>query len=113
MVHFAEQRAAPYSMKNSRAKRYTIENNLSGTNNLLTAIVESELDVHVVHLGTMGVYGYGTSGGEIPEGYLDVTLPCGKESSILHPANPGSIYHLTKCLDALCFQFYNKSSPSK
>lgn len=109
MVHFAEQRAAPYSMKNSRAKRYTIENNLSGTNNLLTAIVESELDVHVVHLGTMGVYGYGTSGGEIPEGYLDVTLPCGKESSILHPANPGSIYHLTKCLDALCFQFYNKN----
>jgi UDP-sulfoquinovose synthase len=96
-------------MKNSRAKRYTIDNNLSGTNNLLSAIIESELDVHVVHLGTMGVYGYGTSGGEIPEGYLDVVLPGGRESSILHPANPGSVYHLTKCLDALCFQFYNKN----
>lgn len=57
----------------------------------------------------MGVYGYGTSGGEIPEGYLDVTLPGGKQSKILHPANPGSVYHLTKCLDALLFQFYNKN----
>ena len=109
VVHFAEQRAAPYSMKDDRRKRYTIDNNLSGTHNLLCAIVESGLDVHVVHLGTMGVYGYGTSGGEIPEGYLDVTLPGGRPAKILHPANPGSVYHLTKCLDALTFQFYNKN----
>jgi UDP-sulfoquinovose synthase len=109
VVHFAEQRAAPYSMRDARRKRYTIDNNLSGSHNLLCAIVETGLDIHVVHLGTMGVYGYGTSGGEIPEGYLDVTLPGGRESKILHPANPGSIYHLTKCLDALVFQFYNKN----
>ena len=109
VVHFAEQRAAPYSMKDDRRKRYTVDNNLSGTHNLLCAIVESGLDIHVVHLGTMGVYGYGTSGGEIPEGYLDVTLPGGRPSTILHPANPGSIYHMTKCLDALMFQFYNKN----
>ena len=49
------------------------------------------------------------TGGEIPEGYLDVTLPGGRQASILHPAYPGSIYHLTKCLDALVFQFYNKN----
>lgn len=109
IIHFAEQRAAPYSMKDSRRKRYTVDNNLSGTNNLMSAIVESGVDVHVVHLGTMGVYGYGTSGGEIPEGYLDVILPGGRNSKILHPAYPGSIYHLTKCLDALVFQFYNKN----
>jgi UDP-sulfoquinovose synthase len=109
VVHFAEQRAAPYSMKDGRRKRYTIDNNVSGTHNLLCAIVESEVDIHVVHLGTMGVYGYGTSGGEIPEGYLDVILPGGRPSKILHPAYPGSIYHLTKCLDALVFQFYNKN----
>lgn len=109
VVHFAEQRAAPYSMRNPRTKRYTVDNNLSGTHNLLCAIVESELDIHVVHLGTMGVYGYGTSGGEIPEGYLDVILPGGRKSSILHPAYPGSVYHMTKCLDALLFQFYNKN----
>jgi nucleoside-diphosphate-sugar epimerase len=47
--------------------------------------------------------------GEIPEGYLDVILPGGRPSQILHPANPGSVYHLTKCLDALLFQYYNKN----
>jgi len=107
VVHFAEQRAAPYSMKDSRRKRYTIENNLSGTHNLLSGIVESGLDIHVVHLGTMGVYGYSSSGEEIPEGYVNVTLPSGTTKQILHPAYPGSIYHLTKCMDALAFQYYN------
>jgi len=109
LVHFAEQRAAPYSMKNSATKRYTVENNLGATHNVLCAIVESGLDVHVVHLGTMGVYGYGNSGGEIPEGYIDVILPGNREKKILHPAYPGSIYHSTKCLDATLFQFYAKN----
>ena len=57
----------------------------------------------------MGVYGYGTSGGEIPEGYIDVTLPGGRKSNILHPAYPGSVYHATKCLDAILWQFYQKN----
>lgn len=109
IVHFAEQRAAPYSMKGSRQKRYTIDNNVSGTHNVLAAIVESGLDIHVVHLGTMGVYGYGTSGGEIPEGYIDVILPGGRPSRILHPSYPGSVYHATKCLDQILFQFYQKN----
>lgn len=109
IVHFAEQRAAPYSMKGSRHKRYTVNNNVGGTHNVLAAIVESGLDIHVVHLGTMGVYGYGTSGGEIPEGYINVTLPGGRESKILHPAYPGSVYHATKCLDQILFQFYQKN----
>jgi UDP-sulfoquinovose synthase len=109
IIHFAEQRAAPYSQRAPRTKRYTIDNNVSGTHNVLCAVVESEIDAHVIHLGTMGVYGYGTSGGEIPEGYLDVILPGDRKSKILHPAYPGSVYHLTKCLDALCFQFYNKN----
>jgi len=73
------------------------------------AIVESGVDVHLVHLGTMGVYGYGNSGGKIPEGYIDVILPGGRERNILHPAYPGSVYHATKCLDALLFQFYAKN----
>jgi UDP-sulfoquinovose synthase len=109
VVHFAEQRAAPYSMKSSKGKRYTVDNNVSGSNNLCCAVIDSDLDIHVVHLGTMGVYGYGTSGGEIPEGYIDVTLPGGRESNILHPAYPGSVYHATKCLDALLWQFYQKN----
>jgi len=68
VVHFAEQRAAPYSMKSSWHKRYTVSNNVNATHNLLAALVEAQLDAHVVHLGTMGVYGYGTAGVKIPRG---------------------------------------------
>jgi UDP-sulfoquinovose synthase len=113
LVHFAEQRAAPYSMKSSRHKRYTVDNNLNATNNVLAAVVESGLDIHVVHLGTMGVYGYGTAGMKIPEGYLQVKVETGQgtlvDQEILYPANPGSIYHLTKTQDQLLFAYYNKN----
>lgn len=113
IIHFAEQRAAPYSMKGSKGKRYTVDNNLNATNNLLAAIVESGRDVHLVHLGTMGVYGYGQAGMKIPEGYLKVQVVSDAgiviEREILYPANPGSIYHMTKTQDALMFAFYNKN----
>lgn len=111
IVHFAEQRAAPYSMKNGISKRYTVNNNIGGTHNILTAIVEAELEdkVHLVHLGTMGVYGYTSAGAEIPEGYVDVEYADGRKQSILHPAYPGSVYHMTKCMDATMFQYYNKN----
>ena len=113
IVHFAEQRAAPYSMKSSKHKRYTVNNNLNATNNLLCAIVESGLDIHLVHLGTMGVYGYGTAGMKIPEGYLDVEVVTDNgdriSQEILYPANPGSVYHMTKTQDQLFFYYYNKN----
>jgi UDP-sulfoquinovose synthase len=113
VVHFAEQRAAPYSMKSSWHKRYTVSNNLNATNNVLAALVELGLDAHVVHLGTMGVYGYGTAGLKIPEGYLKIQVPTedGRvvESEILYPPSPGSIYHLTKTQDQLLFAYYNKN----
>lgn len=113
VVHFAEQRAAPYSMKSSWHKRYTVSNNLNATNNLLAAIVEAQVDTHVVHLGTMGVYGYGTAGMKIPEGYLRIKVETddGQEISqeILYPSNPGSIYHMTKTQDQMLFAFYNKN----
>jgi UDP-sulfoquinovose synthase len=112
IVHFAEQRAAPYSMKSSAHKRYTVSNNLNATNDVCAAIVESGLDIHLVHLGTMGVYGYGTAGMQIPEGYLNVTLKTANgetQKEILYPADPGSIYHMTKTQDQLFFQFYNKN----
>jgi UDP-sulfoquinovose synthase len=110
VVHFAEQRAAPYSMRSEKARRYTVDNNVRGTHNLLTALVSSGVDAALVHLGTMGVYGYGWSGtAPIPEGYLTVKVPTPDgelEREILHPANPGSVYHLTKTLDQLLFAFY-------
>jgi UDP-sulfoquinovose synthase len=113
VVHFAEQRAAPYSMKSSWHKRYTVNNNINATHNLLAAIVESGVDSHVVHLGTMGVYGYGAAGMKIPEGYLRVRIEVedGREieQEILFPPNPGSVYHMTKTQDQLMFAYYNKN----
>jgi UDP-sulfoquinovose synthase len=112
VVHFAEQRAAPYSMKSARHKRYTVDNNLNATHDILAAIVESDLDIHLAHLGTMGVYGYGTAGLSIPEGYLSVTVDTAqgpRRQEILYPPNPGSIYHMTKTQDALFFQFYARN----
>lgn len=109
-MHFAEQRAAPYSMRSTQAKRYTVDNNVRATHNLLTALVATGTDAALVHLGTMGVYGYGWSGSApIPEGYLTVKVPTPDgdlDREILHPANPGSVYHLTKTLDQLLFAFY-------
>jgi UDP-sulfoquinovose synthase len=113
IVHFAEQRAAPYSMKSSWHKRYTVNNNVNATHNLLAALVEAKLDAHVVHLGTMGVYGYGTAGVKIPEGYLRVRIDTDDgeeiEQEILYPVNPGSVYHMTKTQDQLLFAYYNKN----
>ncbi|RAH99736.1 NAD-dependent dehydratase [Acuticoccus sediminis] len=116
IVHFAEQRAAPYSMKTPMHKRYTVRNNLTATHDVLCAIVESGVDVHLVHLGTMGVYGYGTAGMKIPEGYLRIKVDTDhglKDQEILYPANPGSIYHMTKTQDQLFFFYYNKNDKVK
>lgn len=110
IVHFAEQRSAPYSMLGDMERKYTVDNNVSGTNNLFSNLVELGLRPHVVHLGTMGVYGYNDDFGEIPEGYLDITInQTGKTASITYPGNPGSIYHLTKVLDHQLMQFYAKN----
>jgi UDP-sulfoquinovose synthase len=113
VIHFGEQRAAPYSMKGVNEKRYTVDNNIRGTHNLLAAVTNLKLDTHIVHLGTMGVYGYDDDGMEIPEGYLKVYIPGDEKQlfqrDILYPTNPGSVYHMTKSMDQLLFQFYAKN----
>ncbi len=113
IVHFAEQRAAPYSMKSPAHKRYTVDNNLNATHNVLAAMVQVGLDAHLVHLGTMGVYGYESVPVDLPEGYLTVSYPDRQgiqhSRDILYPTQPGSIYHLTKSLDQLLFQFYARN----
>lgn len=113
VIHFAEQRAAPYSMKGITEKRYTVDNNIGATHNLLAAVANLGLDTHIVHLGTMGVYGYDDDGMEIPEGYLKVYIPGDDKQifqrNILYPTNPGSVYHMTKSMDQILFQFYAKN----
>lgn len=117
VVHFAEQRAAPYSMRGEVEKRYTVDNNIAATHNLLVAITKHSPNTHLVHLGTMGVYGYSGAGFSIPEGYLNVEVrddegqPQSRE--ILFPTRPGSVYHLTKSLDQLMFQFYAQNDAIK
>lgn len=110
VIQFAEQRAAPYSMIGDKERRYTVDNNIVGTHNICSSIVEVSPHTHLIHLGTMGVYGYSKDFGSIPEGYLNVKInQTDKDVDILYPANPGSVYHMTKCLDQLIFQFYSKN----
>jgi len=113
IVHFAEQRAAPYSMKSPWHKRYTVDNNINASHNVLCAMVEACPDAHLLHLGTMGVYGYGKARGlRIPEGYIQAALRSGDQTAevdILYPPDPGSIYHMTKTLDQLLFYYYAKN----
>jgi len=115
IVDFAKIKSAPYSMKSPKHKKETIYCNLVSCDNIQTAIVESGLDIHLIHLGTMGVYGYQLpTGDSIPEGYIDVKIESKKQTgklidwTIPYPPSPGSIYHLTKTQEALSFQFYNK-----
>ncbi len=114
VIHFAEQRAAPYSMKSPEHKNYTVRNNICATHNVLNGIVATGGETHLVHLGTMGVYGYGHDEPvPVPEGYLDVRFAAidGREisDSIVYPPSPGSIYHMTKVMDATMFQYYAKN----
>ena len=110
IVHFAEQRSAPYSMISEKQRRYTVDNNVLSTHNVLNCILDIDPGIHLLHLGTMGVYGYSKDFGKIPEGYLNVKInSTEKDVDILYPTNPGSVYHMTKSLDQILFQFYNKN----
>lgn len=96
-VHLAQQRSAPVSMYSPTTGMLTVTRNNGATVNILEAIKRVSPQTKLVHMGTMGVYGYSDS--KIGEGY---------EGETLAPMNPGSLYHLTKCHDQLTFQFYKK-----
>ena len=57
IVHFGEQRSAPFSMIDREHAVLTQVNNVVGTLNLLYIMRESFPDCHLVKLGTMGEYG--------------------------------------------------------
>jgi UDP-sulfoquinovose synthase len=102
VVHFAEQRAAPYSMIDRKHAVYTQVNNVTGTLNLLYAISEIDRDIHLVKLGTMGEYG--TPNIDIEEGWLEVEHN-GRRDRVLFPKRPGSFYHLSKVHDSHNIEF--------
>ncbi|HEY6314304.1 MAG TPA: NAD-dependent epimerase/dehydratase family protein, partial [Streptosporangiaceae bacterium] len=97
VVHFAEQRAAPYSMIDRAHAVYTQQNNVVGNLNVLFAIAETDPDIHLVKLGTMGEYG--TPNIDIEEGWLDLEHN-GRTDRVLFPKRPGSFYHLSKVHDS-------------
>lgn len=97
VVHFGEQRSAPYSMIDRQHAVYTQTNNVVGTLNLLYAIAEHAPDCHLVKLGTMGEYG--TPNIDIEEGFLTVTHN-GRTDTLPYPKQPGSFYHLSKVHDS-------------
>jgi len=97
VVHFAEQRAAPYSMIDRKHAVFTQVNNVVGTLNLLFAIRELQPDCHLVKLGTMGEYG--TPNIDIEEGYIRIEHH-GRSDVLPYPKQPGSFYHLSKVHDS-------------
>ena len=114
IFHLAEYKSAPYSMRSAYHKIETVGHNINAANVILSSIIEANIDTHLIHIGTMGVYGYSSvENTYIPEGYIDVDINYEsgfkEKRNILYPFNPGSIYHLSKSLDNLIFQFYAKN----
>src|SRR5271155_3184309 len=97
IVHFAEQRSAPYSMIDYKHAVSTQVNNVVGTLNLLFAVRELQPDCHIVKLGTMGEYG--TPNIDIEEGYIEIEHN-GRKDTLPFPKQPGSFYHLSKVHDS-------------
>jgi len=97
VIHFAEQRAAPYSMIDRKHAVFTQVNNIVGTLNLLFAIREFNPQCHLVKLGTMGEYG--TPNIDIEEGYITIEHN-GRRDVLPYPKQPGSFYHLSKVHDS-------------
>jgi UDP-sulfoquinovose synthase len=102
VVHFAEQRSAPYSMIDRNHAVYTQVNNVVGTMNLLYTIAERDPSIHLVKLGTMGEYG--TPNIDIEEGFIEITHR-GRTDVLPYPKQPGSFYHLSKVHDSHNMQF--------
>lgn len=97
VIHFAEQRSAPYSMIDRRHAVGTQVNNVVGTLNLLFALGEFKKDCHLIKLGTMGEYG--TPNIDIEEGYIEIEHN-GRKDVLPFPKQPGSFYHLSKVHDS-------------
>jgi UDP-sulfoquinovose synthase len=102
IVHFGEQRSAPYSMIDREHAVYTQVNNVVGTLNLVYAMAEVNPDIHLVKLGTMGEYGYPNI--DIEEGFIEITHK-GRTDVLPYPKQPGSFYHLSKVHDSANIMF--------
>ncbi|MDJ0566696.1 MAG: NAD-dependent epimerase/dehydratase family protein, partial [Microcystis sp. M49629_WE12] len=97
IVHFGEQRSAPFSMIDREHAVLTQVNNVVGNLNILYAMKEEFPEAHLVKLGTMGEYG--TPNIDIEEGYITIEHH-GRKDTLPYPKQPGSMYHLSKVHDS-------------
>ena len=97
IVHFGEQRSAPYSMIDRKHAIYTQVNNTVGTMNILYAIAEHAPACHLVKLGSMGEYG--TPNIDIEEGFIEINHN-GRKDTLPYPKSPFSFYHVSKVSDS-------------
>lgn len=97
IVHYGEQRAAPYSMIDRKHAVYTQVNNIVGNLNVLYAMADHVPNCHLVKLGTMGEYG--TPNIDIEEGFITIEHK-GRKDTLPYPKQPGSFYHLSKVHDS-------------
>jgi UDP-sulfoquinovose synthase len=102
IVHFAEQRAAPYSMISQAHAVYTQTNNVVGNLNVMYAIADIDRDIHLVKLGTMGEYGQPNI--DIEEGWIEIEHK-GRKDRMIYPKRPGSFYHCSKVHDSVNLEF--------
>ena len=102
IVHFGEQRAAPYSMIDQAHSVYTQTNNIVGNLNVMYAIGDIDREIHLVKLGTMGEYG--TPNIDIEEGWIEVEHK-GRRDRMIYPKRPGSFYHCSKVHDSVNLEF--------
>src|SRR3954463_8084595 len=106
IVHYAEQRSAPYSMIDRAHAFFTQHNNVMGNLNLLYAIKEHVPDAHLVKLGTMGEYG--TPNIDIEEGWIEIQHN-GRSDRLPFPKLPGSLYHCSKVHDSTNIEFATRA----
>ena len=102
IVHFGQQRSAPYSMIDQAHAVYTQTNNVVGNLNVMYAIADIDRDIHLVKLGTMGEYG--TPNIDIEEGWITIEHK-GRTDTVMYPKRPGSFYHLSKVHDSHNIEF--------
>jgi UDP-sulfoquinovose synthase len=106
VIHYAEQRSAPYSMIDRKHAVFTQVNNVVGTLNVLFALREFQPDCHLIKLGTMGEYG--TPNIDIEEGYITIAHN-GRSDVLPFPKQAGSFYHLSKVHDSHNIMFACKA----
>ncbi|MEM3101459.1 MAG: NAD-dependent epimerase/dehydratase family protein [Candidatus Nitrosotenuis sp.] len=103
VIHYAEQPSAPYSMIDRDKAAFTLQNNLISTLNIVYAVKQTNLDCHIIKLGTMGEYG--TPNIDIEEGWIEIEHK-GRKDRFLFPRQASSLYHTTKIQDTDMLWFY-------